>query len=35
MRLPYFLSQNLPGHHHVNANNFRYTAGVNFMFGKE
>jgi len=34
-RLPDFLTQNLPGHHHHNANNFRYTAGVNFLFGKE
>jgi opacity protein-like surface antigen len=34
-RLPDFLTQNLPGHNHRNANNFRYTAGVNFSFGKE
>jgi len=34
-RLPDFLTQNLPGHNHHNANNFRYTAGVNFVFGKE
>jgi hypothetical protein len=34
-RLPDFLTQNLPGHHHRNANNFRYTAGVNFVFGNE
>jgi opacity protein-like surface antigen len=34
-RLPDFLTQNLPGHHHHNANNFRYSAGVNFTFGKE
>jgi hypothetical protein len=35
IRLPDFLTQNLPGHNHHNANNFRYTAGVNFLFGKE
>ena len=34
-RLPNFLTQNLPGHHHHNTSNFRYTAGVNFVFGNE
>jgi hypothetical protein len=34
-RMPDFLTQNLPGHNHHNASNFRYTAGVNFLFGKE
>ena len=33
-RLPNFLTQNLPNHSHQNLNNFRYSAGVNFMFGK-
>ena len=35
IRLPNFLTQNLPNHNHHNANNFRYTAGVNFVFGKD
>jgi hypothetical protein len=36
-RMPSFLGQNLPGDHprDRNANNFRYTAGVNFQFGRE
>jgi hypothetical protein len=34
-RLPNFLTQNLPNHNNHNANNFRYTAGVNFLFGKD
>jgi len=34
-RLPNFLTQNLPNHNDHNANNFRYTAGVNFLFGKD
>jgi hypothetical protein len=34
-RLPNFLTQNLPNHNNHNANNFRYTAGVNFLLGKE
>jgi len=28
-------NQNLSNHHHHNSNNFRYTAGVNFVFGNE
>jgi hypothetical protein len=36
-RMPNFLTQSLPGvpHNHHNSNNFRYTAGVNFLFGRE
>lgn len=34
-RMPDFLTQNLPNHQHHNSNNFRYTAGVNFVFGHE
>ena len=34
-RMPDFLTQNLSNHHHHNSNNFRYTAGVNFVFGNE
>ena len=35
LRMPDFLTQNIPGHNDHNANNFRYTAGVNFLFGQE